>query len=69
MKTARPQPDRQTKIALTIAALAYSNCLYLATQPDLTPPQTALLEISIVILEESTRTALKDNDKDDDNKP
>jgi hypothetical protein len=43
--------------------LAYSNCLYLVTQPDLSPPETALLEISIVILGESTRSLLNDNDK------
>jgi hypothetical protein len=67
MKPQRPQPDRHTKIALTIAALAYSNCLYLASQLDLSPPETALLEISIVILGESTRSALKD--KDDKDKP
>jgi hypothetical protein len=62
-KSNRPKPDLKTKIALTIAALSYSNCLYLINQPDLTPPETALLEISIVILEESTRSALKDDDK------
>jgi hypothetical protein len=32
--------DLKTKIALTIAALSYSNCLYLINQPDLKPPSS-----------------------------
>jgi hypothetical protein len=63
MKSQRPQPDRHTKIALTIAALAYSNCLYLVTQPDLSPSEAQLLEASIVILTASTQKLLKDDGK------
>jgi hypothetical protein len=62
-KEQHPQPNFKTKIALTIAAIAYGNCLYLITQPDLSPPEVQLLEASIVILTASTQKLLEEDDK------
>jgi hypothetical protein len=45
--------------ALTIALLSGSNCLYLSTQPNLTPEQAHLLNTSIVLFASSSKTLIR----------
>jgi len=57
MKTNRP--NFANFAALTIALLSGSNCLYLSTQPNLTPEQTHLLDTSIVLFASSSKTLIR----------
>jgi hypothetical protein len=54
MKTNRP--NFANIAALTIALLSGTNCLYLSTQPHLTPEQTHLFHTSIVLFTKSSET-------------